>query len=256
MSEQSEEQMVGIEIADTSSKYSLETIPLNTLIYYLRKDDLLDHILRPEMKKEVELEAVRNNKRLTKSLIKQWVASKDPNWQEQLGSFIRNSPYGEQAFQRYAASVARLKDPVNKEKSRQARKVAADAKKGFLGCMATKANPRDFAYCSENFDNEDYQFDIVPSNVKANALFNAGLSDKLPDPRHISYLPVGLRQYMAKNPLMFEDYLDERQAEVKFLQSVRRNALNALYSGMSSLTIDVPKLDKDEFVAEEKKRKK
>ena len=74
--------------------------------------------------------------------------------------------------------------------------------------------------------------------------------------RNLRSAPISLVRSHSGPQLMFEDYLDERQAEVKFLQSVRRNALNALYSGMSSLTIDVPKLDKDEFVAEEKKRKK
>lgn len=241
------------------NKYSLETIPLSTLIYYLKKDDILDNILRPEMKQAVELIAVEQKKRLTKSLIKEWIASQDPGWQQQFSTFVKQSQYGEAAFDRYLESVARLKDPVNKEKSLQARRAAADAKKGFLGCLATKVNPREFTYCGENFDNPEFQFDIVPNAVHANALYKAGLTDKIPDPRHISYLPTGLRRYMAKNPLLFEDYLEERQAEVKFLQSVRRNALNALYSGQSQLTIDVPLRKKNDFIDDDlelKKRKK
>jgi len=186
--------------ATTTTKYSLKTIPLQTLIYYLKKDDILDQILRPEMKEEIELLALKQRKRLTKSLIKEWISNHNEQWQQQFGQYVKQSQFGKQAIERYNENVARLRDPAVKEKSLQARRASANAKKGFLGCIATKVKPNDFSYCSENFDNPDYQFDIVPSIVRQNALIKAGLSDKSQDPRHISYLPIGLKQYMAKKP--------------------------------------------------------
>lgn len=230
-----------------SYEYTVDTIPLRTLLNYLKKDELLENILTPEIRNQIELIAVKERKRLTKGLIRDWITSQDEDWQRTFGTRIRQSPFGIVAFDQYKAAVERLRDPSNKEKSSQAKKATAHARKGFMGCIATKVKPADFKHCSQHFDQPDYQFDIVPAAVRQNALFKAGLTDKQPDPRHISYLPLGLRQYIAKNPLLFEDYLEERQSEVKFLQAVRRNALNALYSGRPEFTMRLPQNSSSSF---------
>ena len=41
---------------------------------------------------------------------------------------------------------------------------------------------------------------------------------------HLSNLPAGLRAYIKLHPADYEDYLEERKAELEFLKNVRRNA--------------------------------
>ena len=232
--------------------HTLATIPIDTLLSYVKKEEITHELFTPAMRQEIELKAVRESKSLTKKLIKEWLLQQNPQLQAQFYEVVRKSPVGERAFQRYTESYKRITDPANKAKSQEARKVSNHAKQQFLGCLASKVDPKIFSACVDSYDNLSEYEDIgrggiVPYQVLSSAKQKAGISPLRESSNHISYLPSGLREYVLEHEDDYMDYVREREDEIRFLQSVRRNALKALHSGQSKFTVDVPQKEDDEI---------
>lgn len=208
------------------AKYTLETLPLNSLLHLMKKEDLLS-LLPNDERQTLEFEAFRKGKKLTKEYLKEWVANRDDDWTDQFENFIRSTPQAQTAFEAYLKNVERLRDPANKDMTKQKRDVLKQAKKGFLGCVATKMDPFDFEECVDDCDKPEYrEVALVPRRLRQVAYEKAGLAaPSLDDPGHISFLPRGLRKYIETHPTDYEDYMDERKAEIEFLKTVRRNTL-------------------------------
>ena len=92
--------------------------------------------------------------------------------------------------------------------------------------MASKLELSDFKECAENYNRPEYQsLTLVPSAALKQSAFlksNNPLLAPSKKEAHISYLPKGLRAYIYAHPSDYEDYLEERKAEVEYLKSVRR----------------------------------
>lgn len=202
--------------------FTIDNIPSDRLLHFIAKDDLIT-ILGDKFQ-PIQAEANATKSKLTAAFIKERVAN-DNEFIER----FRRSAEGARAFQKYLESYARLTNPETKAKRAQVRKLMAEPRRGFIGCVATKLEPTDFKDCVDNYDRDEYQaISLVPSAaLKDSAYHKTGESLLAPRPnqrQHISYLPTGLRAYMLSHPDQYESYITERKAELKLLKAVRRNA--------------------------------
>ena len=135
---------------------------------------------------------------------------------------LRQTNTGRLAFEKWAESY-----PDAKAKRVYTRKAMSDPRKGFLGCIATKVEPKDIRECVETYDNPEYQsISLLPAPLLKQQVYEK-TGDELLKPMegmHISNLPRGLRQYIYNHPDDYNDYLRERKAELEYLKSIRRTA--------------------------------
>ena len=201
------------------SAYTLQTIPFGKLMHFMRREDLAT-ALGPATYKAIENEATAAGENFTSRFLKNYVAN-----DVAMIEHLRGTELGQQAFDKYMANYRRITDPGALARGREVRKAMAGPRKGYLGCIATKVKPDDIRDCVDNFDNESYQsLELVPSAALRESAFRKTGNMALRSNAHISDLPRGLKQYIDSHPDEYEDYLDERKAEVEFLKSVRRNA--------------------------------
>jgi hypothetical protein len=139
-------------------KYSLENLPIKSLLHYVKKDDLV-RSLPPGALVELQRQATQQGQKLTAKFLKDAVLQR-PDFAENL----RSSPLGHQAYQKYATNFMRITAPEVRAKSRQVRQEMIEPRHGFLGCIATKTDPKIFKQCAETYDNPEYQsISLVPS---------------------------------------------------------------------------------------------
>ena len=204
-------------------KYTIRTIPADKLLHYMKKEELA-RIIGAEQFSRLTHEAEAAGNKLTSSALKQILLRNEPFVEQ-----FRSSANGRAAFEKYRTNYIRMTNPAAKAKRVAARKAMSEPRRGFLGCLATKIEPRDFRDCVDHFDRPEYQdIKLVPSNALRVSAFRKTANPVLtPSPHHMSHLsnlPTGLRAYMKLHPADYEDYLEERKAELEFLKNVRRNA--------------------------------
>lgn len=204
-------------------RYSIATLPAEKLLNYVKKDELV-RTLPADVYQAMQKQARdAGHKSASASFMKDALVAQ-PAFVVQL----RQSALGQQAYARYVANYQRMTEPAAKAKRVQVRRAMAGPRRGFIGCVASKLEPSDFKDCAENYDRPEYQsLALVPSAALKQSAFlksNNPLLAPSKKEAHISYLPKGLRAYIYAHPSEYEDYLDERKAEVEYLKSVRRNA--------------------------------
>lgn len=203
-------------------RFTLETVPIKTLLHYTKKEDLM-RALPQSVVAGLQREALQSGQKLTAKFLKDAIVGN-----ADLANELRRSQLGQQAFQKYVANYQRITAPDTRAKSRQVRAELAEPRREFLGCVATKVNPRVFKECAEHYDEDpDYKnIALVPSAALKRSVFNkTGSRVMAPKPgTHISDLPRGLRSYIRKHPVEFMDYLDEIKAQAEYLKSVGRGA--------------------------------
>ena len=207
-----------------AGKYTLATIPASKLLNYAKREDI-ERVLGPGTVRSLENQAKeRGEKELTSKMLKQLVAETDA-----YANSIRDADLGQQAFRKYQLNYERMVDPANKAKRVAVRKAMSDPRKGYLGCIATKVKPRDIKECVQNYDRDEYKgIEIVPVPALKQSVYEKTGAVVLAPPAgkkgHISYLPKGLRKYALQHPHEYDDYLEERRAELEYLRALRRNA--------------------------------
>lgn len=202
--------------------HTIQTLPAHTLLHFIKKEDLMK-LLPPHAMALLRHQATDTGQKLTAKFIKAAVLQ-EPQYVENL----RNSEAGADAFQKYAASYLRITSPAVRAKSREVRSQMAEPRRGFLGCIATKVDPKVFKECADTYDNPEYQnISLVPSNALKMSVYKKTGNPVLSPPAnagHISDLPRGLKAYIRDNPVQYMDYLDELRAQAEYLKSVGRTA--------------------------------
>ena len=213
---------------ENPAKYGIGDIPAKTLLHYVSKKDLTEAMGR-NVFTALQEQARAAGKRVTAKFLKDAMLL-DQGFVNQL----RNSPLGMASYDKYVASVQRLTNPAVRAKSQQVRREMTQPRRGFVGCVATKLKPEDFRNCAENYDRPEYQsISLVPSASLKQSAYQKTASGVLA-PRagtHISQLPKGLKAYIYANPESYQDYLEERRAELDYLLAMGRNAREAEREG-------------------------
>lgn len=224
-------------------KYTIRTIPADKLLHYMKKEELA-RVIGVEQFSRLTREAEAAGNKLTSAALKQ-ILLRNEAFVEQ----FRNSANGRAAFEKYRTNYIRMTNPAAKAKRVAARKAMAEPRRGFLGCLATKVEPRDFKDCVDHFDRPEYQdIKLVPSNALRVSAFRKTANPALvPSPHHmghVSNLPAGLRAYIKLHPADYEDYLEERKAKLEFLKNVRRNARRE--ERVVRPAVDIPAAEEDD----------
>jgi hypothetical protein len=100
---------------ERQAKYTLETVPIKTLLHYVKKDEIVKS-LPPGALVELQRQATQQGEKLTAKFLKQAVLQ-NADFMNQL----RGSQVGFQAFQKYLANYQRITAPETRAKSRQVR---------------------------------------------------------------------------------------------------------------------------------------
>jgi hypothetical protein len=211
-------------------KFTLETIPAKTLLHYVKKDELV-RSLPPGALVELQRQATQQGQKLTAKFLKDAVMQ-TPEILKQM----RGSQLGFQAYQKYLANYQRITAPEVRAKSRQVRQEMVAPRRGFIGCIASKTDPKVFKECADTYDKPEYQtISLVPSAALKKSAFNKTGSHVLASPStHISDLPRGLKTYIRNNPLQYIDYLDEIRAQHEYLKSLGRGVHEEQRQGQGS----------------------
>ena len=200
-------------------KYTIDTLPAKTLLHYVKKDQL-EKLIPPSVLVNLRREAAAAGVKVTAKYLKN-AALSEPQFIEN----VRTSQLGRDAFQKYAANFARITAPEVRAKSLEVRAQMAAPRKGFLGCVATKIDPKVYKECALSYDRPEYQgIGLVPSAALKQSVYaktgNQALQAR--PGTHISDLPRGLKAYIRANPLAYMDYLDELRAQAEYLKSLGR----------------------------------
>lgn len=197
--------------------HTIETLPPSTLLHYIKKDDL-EKSISPAALAQIRAQAAATGKRATAKYVKAAILAQDPGFVDTL----RNSQLGLAAYQKYADNYARITSDQVRAKSQQVRSQMSTPRKGFMGCIATKVDPRTIKECVNTYDDPQYQsISLVPSAALKQSVYNKTGSDVMrPTSAHISDLPRGLKAYIRQNPLQYMDYLDELRAQTEYLKSL------------------------------------
>ena len=200
-------------------KFTLETLPLKSLLHYVKKDELV-RSLPPNALVELQRQATAQGQKLTAKFLKD-AMMQNPEF----AGHFRGSQLGFQAYQKYAQNYQRITAPDVRAKSKQVRQEMVQPRRGFMGCVATKVDPKVLKDCAEQYDNPEYQsITLVPSGALKKSVYKKTGSRVLESKpgSHISDLPRGLKQYIREHPLQYMDYLDEIKAQAEYLKSLGR----------------------------------
>jgi hypothetical protein len=205
-----------------------ENIAPSKLLNYVKKTDLVAFIT-PQQYAEME-NKLKQDLGVSKVNLKQMKQSLATN--REFVTALKQNELGQQAFQKYQASVARFRDPALRARSKLVRQKMSQPRRRYIGCLATKLQPEDYRDCYNSY--EDLKYDnmrLVPQGLKKH-VFNTTSDDTLRDAlrpsvmnpnNSFSDLPSGLRRYIRSNPSEFASYVEERKQELRLLRSVLRN---------------------------------
>src|SRR3989338_493754 len=201
-------------------KFSIETIPAQKLLHYVKKVDIVD-LIGIEYFTELKQQAIDNSEAFSVKYLKENL-QRDSDFMNRL----RNSNVGAEAFEKYADNAQRITNPELRAKALSVRSLTRPARIGYQGCIATRVEPRDIEYCTENYDNPEYQkISLFPCEKLKSKVYERTQNMALaPRPKqHISDLPRGLRAYIYKHPEQYRQYIEEKKAEIRYLKAVKRN---------------------------------
>ena len=201
---------------------TLSNLAPSKLLNYVQKDALIAFVT-PIKYNEVE-------QRLRTSLNKSKVNLKDIKKRADFIALLRKSNTGSGAFVKYNAAADRLR-AMDRTQGTAVRKVMAEPRRRYQGCLATRLKPTDYEHCLDNFNDEAYDnVGLVPSSLtqrvydNGNASTRNVLQQKMQQKTNtFSDLPNGLRSYISKNPDQFKEYYEQRCHEVGLLKAVLRN---------------------------------
>lgn len=209
---------------------NLQNIAPSKLLNYVVKDALIA-FLTPVKYSEVEhrLRTTLNKSTINLKEIKQYLSTRDD-----FISALRKSAFGQDAFAKYNAAVARLQN-IDRAQGQAVRKVMTAPRRRFEGCLATRLKPTDYEHCLDNFDNEEFDnIKMVPSSLKQRVYEQGDQATKgilqqtvTKKTNTFSDLPSGLRSYISNHPDEFKDYYEQRRHEVGLMKAVLKNLSKA-----------------------------
>lgn len=209
---------------------TLQTIAASKLLNYVQKDALVA-FLTPRRYTEVEqqLKTSLNKIRITLRDVKKFLTTRDD-----FVDALRKSATGVDAFKKYLVAVERLRS-LDKTQAAAVRRTMTQPTRRYKGCLATRLQPDDYAFCLDNYDSVDYDgIGLVPSGLRqrvhdngnepTQAVLSVSLARKT---NTFSDLPSGLRQYISHHPNQFKAYYEQRRHEVGLMKAVLRNLSRA-----------------------------
>jgi hypothetical protein len=139
-----------------------DNIPPSKLLNYVKKADLIAFIspqrytqMEDELKQELNVPKV-NLKQMKKSLATN----------EAFVKALKQNEFGQQAFQKYQASLARFRDPALRARSKEVRQKMSKPRKRHMGCLATKLQPEHYRDCYDSYNDSKYDnMQLVPSGL-------------------------------------------------------------------------------------------
>jgi hypothetical protein len=208
---------------------SIDDIAPSKLINYVTKDRLIQFVSAP---KYAEVEQ-RLRQQLGKSKPNLKDMKKHLAAQPKFVQSLRNHAIGQEAFDKYNAAVSRLRG-IDRSSAVAVRKVMAQPRRRYQGCLATRLKPQDYEHCLDNYDDEQYaNMGLVPAALKQR-VYDKGdvatrgiLEQTLSRKGNImSGIPAGYRNYISKNPDQFKDYFEQRRHELGLMKSVMNSLSN------------------------------
>jgi len=200
---------------------------LTKLLNYTKKDKLINFITQ---EKYTQLEQQIMNKtgksKVNMKEMKKYLASNN-DFEKQ----FRKSALAEMAYQKYNAAADRMRN-IDRTRAAKVKRFMAQPRRRFLGCIATKVQPKDYEDCLDNFDNDKYDnIGMVPSALKqrvydntSNQLVKAALEPTVVSKWYSANdIPSGLKAYIGKHPSEFKNYFSERRHELGLMKAVLRN---------------------------------
>ena len=216
-------------MASADVDITLETIAPSKLLNYVTKERLVQFV-SPAKYAEIE-------QRLRRLLDKSRVNLKDvkkhlSNRPEFIDS-LRRHAIGTEAFDKYLAAVGRLQG-IDRTRSAAVRKVMAEPRRRYKGCLATRLMPSDYEHCLDNYDDAKHDgMALVPAALQQRVYDRGDIATRhileptLTRKGHIlSGMPAGYRDYISKNPDKFKNYFEQRRHELGLMKSVMYNLSN------------------------------
>ena len=228
---------------------SIETLSAKKLLHFVKKDELekfVGKVAYDEM--YLNLQARLGKSKVTLRELKDAWARNDS-----FVGAVRTSPLGSTAFQRYATAASRLQG-LARDRGQEVRKVMAEPRRRYLGCLATKIQPEEYQACLDEYDYPAFdKIKLVPPSLKSrvyertsDAHTRTVLAPSVSG-KSFSDLPSGIRHYIVSNPSQFKAYFDTRRHELGMMKSVlktltpeQKDSLRTVYAdrkGVSSADV-------------------
>jgi hypothetical protein len=177
---------------------TLQNISPSKLLNYVVKDRLKE-MIDPQkyVEIETELKLTLDKNRISLKDMKQYLAK-----QKEFVSLLRENTIGAEAFAKYLKAVGRLQN-IDRTHTTQVRRTLTQPRKRYLGCLATRLQPDDYAHCLDKYDSPDYDnIGLVPNKLRQRVYDNGddavkGILANSVEGRRFSDLPSGLKHYMS-----------------------------------------------------------
>jgi len=168
------------------------------------------------------------DKKLTLKDIKHEIASN--TYYQSLFAQIRSSPIGTEATAKYLKARKRAQS-MDKIKSSAVKKAMTQARRRFLGCLATKIPTQVYDEVLDSFDQQKYDhIKIIPSTLKhrvhentTNEVLKEHMVNSLKYINLSNNLPSGLKSYMRRHPQEFVQQNREIQSQRKLSNMILRS---------------------------------
>jgi len=204
-------------------------ITLKTLINYMRKDELVRLLTRETWEAmENDLTAVLGVSKVDTRTLKGQI-SENPKY-EAAARRIKQSPLYGQALAKYHLAVERMRQA--RPKALTVRKGMTKPRRQYLGCLASKLEPKDYKDCLEIYDTNPAfeKMKLVPKSLKLKAhdkttdsAFREAVQGSLNNLTPLSYLPTGYRKFIERNPEEFAQYYEELRTQRRIMNAILRS---------------------------------
>lgn len=173
---------------------SLQNISSSKLLNYVVKAKLKT-LIDPDKYAEIETQ-------LKLSLGKDKISLKDMKQylskNEEFMDILRQHQIGADAFTKYLRAAGRLQN-IDRNHATQVRRTMTRPRSRYLGCLASKIQPDDYADCLDKYDSPKYdKIGLIPNKLRQRVYDNGdqsvkALLGKSVEGRRFSDLPSGLR---------------------------------------------------------------
>jgi len=140
----------------------MEQVPMSKLLNYTRKDELKAFITEPEyLKIENEVKAQTGKSKVNMKDMKKYLAA-----DQKFASDFKSRQIGKNAYHKYLAAASRMRN-MDRTRGQTIRRGMTQPRHRFLGCIATKVQPKDYEDCLDHYNQDKYDnISLVPTGLK------------------------------------------------------------------------------------------
>ena len=229
---------------------TLANLAPSKLLNYVKRDDLIAFIT-PRRYAELEhrLKVQLGKERINLKDMKKYLAS-----EKEFIDSLRKHQTGADAFEKYQQAVQRLRS-IDKTQATAVRKVMAEPRRRYQGCLATRLQPEDYQHCLDNYDDEEFEsMSLVPAalkqrvhdrgNMQTQGILRPSLTRR---GAPTSELPAGYRNYISNHPDEFKNYYEQRRHELGLMKAVLRNMSSDDKQRLQDYYRENKKIEPDKF---------